>query len=838
MTKMKNFSWAKTAVTLLFATFTSAGAWAQSESVELSLQTNDGNYLIQSVADWNNLAEYVADGNDCEGMTFLMTANIGSETAPVTMPIGRQIGPANNDAEKEQMRKRFAGTFDGGGNTLTIELSAKDLEEIEDPADPFYYNNGYCSPFAYVKNATIQNLHVAGTVTTYGQWASGLVGSTGNNKNDGICTIENCQVSVDIYANYESHNSKYGNHGGFIGIAEGKATIKNSWFDGKFLGVDYQYSAGFIGMNKGIRTELTNCLFNPSAINVEGNNITGSCEFVHDMNGGSHTLTDAYWVSHFGEPENAQGQKVVTEVAMEIPQGGGDYSYYVETVAAADFKEESENYYYIVKHNPTWEDLKNKMAAGGGIVLNAGNAAIIAGSEDEALVVPAGKEFTLKLDGTLDRDLMLAEAKANGYVIKVEQGGTLTINGGTITGGHNTGNGGGIYNAGTLNLIGVTIKDNFITQGDGAGIYNAGTLTIDGATITGNLSKNVNSKGVGVYVAEGSSISIQGDVQIHDNIYKNQTPTVVTAPNNLYLNTAMTINGNIEGSNIGMHASSDMVFTSGLKNNKNGSLDNFTCDKEGFEIVWNEGETEARLSCKTILVLANNETNSGNLSDYNNKVAKVILSGRTLVKDGNWNTLCLPFALSNFNGTPLADAIVMEFNTKTSDFANGTLTLNFANVTSIKAGKPYIVKWTSGQDIVAPEFVGVTVKNTAAETINPNGAVSFVGSYDPVSIGSEGDKTKLYMGANNTLYYPNGEMTIGACRAYFQLNNGIVAGDLANGVRSIVLNFDDEATGIVSIAKETEIVKEGWFSLNGMKLDKQPTTKGLYIQNGRKVIVK
>ena len=123
-------------------------------------------------------------------------------------------------------------------------------------------------------------------------------------------------------------------------------------------------------------------------------------------------------------------------------------------------------------------------------------------------------------------------------------------------------------------------------------------------------------------------------------------------------------------------------------------------------------------------------------------------------------------------------------------------------------------------------------------TINPHGDVSFVGSYDPVSIGSEGDKTKLYMGANNTLYYRNGEMTICACRAYFQLNNGIVAGDLANGVRSIVLNFDDEATGIVSIAQETEIVKEGWFSLNGMKLDKQPTTKGLYIQNGRKVIVK
>lgn len=799
---MKNFSWAKTAVTLLFATFTSAGAWADGYSTETD-------NLITSENDWNTLAEYVADGNDCEGMTFKLTDNIS-----ISRPLGQQMGSGKDT------RKRFAGTFDGNNKVLNITMNTAD--------DAYWhYEKGYCSPFAYTQNVSIKDLHVTGSVTTTGPWASGLVGS-----GEGTTNIENCQVSVEIEANYVSHDNKYGNHGGFIGIAEGKATISNSWFDGKFLGLDYQYSAGFIGLNKGKATTLTDCLFNPSEINITGNNITGSCEFVHDLNSGTHTLTNAYWVSHFGEPENAQGQKVVTSLSEAFNPQAENYSYYVKVVVAADGKE-----YYIVKHNPTWENLKNEMAAGGEITLTA---EIIAGSEDEALVVPDGVTVTLTLNGTLDRDLMLAEAKANGYVIKVEQGGTLTINGGTITGGHNTSNGGGIYNEGTLNINGVTIKDNFITQGNGGGIYNAGTLTINGATITGNLSKNVNSKGVGVYVAENGSISIKGDVQIHDNIYKNQTPTVVTAPNNLYLNTAMTINGSIEGSNIGMHASSDMVFTSGLKNNNNGSLDIFTCDKEGFEIVWNDDETEARLS-ETILVLANNETNSQNLSDYDNKVAKVILSGRTLAKDGNWNTLCLPFGLTSFTGTPLQGATVMKFKTETSKFENGTLTLDFTKVNSIEAGKPYIVKWTSGQDIVDPEFVGVTVKNTAAETINPNGAVSFVGSYDPVSIGSE-DKTKLYMGVNSdnesTLYYPSGAMTIGACRAYFQLNNGIVAGNPANGVRSIVLNFDDEATGIVSIAQETEIVKEGWFSLNGMKLDKQPTTKGLYIQNGRKVIVK
>jgi hypothetical protein len=117
-------------MTLLFATFTSAGAWA-----DYSTETVN---LIQSEADWNNLAEYVASGKDCAGMTFQLTEDIS-----VTRPIGRQIGevkPNATNAEKEQQRRRFAGTFDGNGNTLTIALNSDD-------ENYWQYEKGYCSPF-------------------------------------------------------------------------------------------------------------------------------------------------------------------------------------------------------------------------------------------------------------------------------------------------------------------------------------------------------------------------------------------------------------------------------------------------------------------------------------------------------------------------------------------------------------------------------------------------------------------------------------------------------------------------------------------------------------------
>ena len=51
-------------------------------------------------------------------------------------------------------------------------------------------------------------------------------------------------------------------------------------------------------------------------------------------------------------------------------------------------------------------------------------------------------------------------------------------------------------------------------------------------------------------------------------------------------------------------------------------------------------------------------------------------------------------------------------------------------------------------------------------------AVSFKGSYNPVSFGNEGDNSNLYLGTDNKLHHPDNNMTIGSCRAYFQIGYG------------------------------------------------------------------
>jgi hypothetical protein len=169
---------------------------------------------------------------------------------------------------------------------------------------------------------------------------------------------------------------------------------------------------------------------------------------------------------------------------------------------------------------------------------------------------------------------------------------------------------------------------------------------------------------------------------------------------------------------------------------------------------------------------------------------------------------------------------------ESSSFSNGTLTLTFAKATSIEAGKPYIIKWTNDSPLESPTFTGVTIANATANVETYN--VDFIGIYSPLNI-TAADNTMLYLSTDNTLYYPNAAMTIDAFRAYFQLK-GITAADLPQS--AIVLNFDAEGTTSLNSLTPALSQGEGVYTLDGRKLNAMPTQKGVYIVNGKKVVIK
>ena len=249
--------------------------------------------------------------------------------------------------------------------------------------------------------------------------------------------------------------------------------------------------------------------------------------------------------------------------------------------------------------------------------------------------------------------------------------------------------------------------------------------------------------------------------------------------------------------------------------------------------------------------LADDSDNSETLTAYNGlTVESITLTGRTLYKDGSWNTLCLPFEVIP-GEDPLTGygMVAMTLDTKNCGFSNGTLTLSFSDVAGnpIPAGTPFIVKWpknTNNPTIVDPTFSNVTISNELNNqvcTINDEMSITFKGTYAPVSFDEEGDNTVLYLGADNTLYYPSGAMTIGAQRAFFQLN-GLTAGPASSGslIKAFNLNFGEE-TGIEEVNGYGLWVNgygAGWYSLDGCHLGSKPTDAGLYIHNGVKVLIK
>lgn len=242
------------------------------------------------------------------------------------------------------------------------------------------------------------------------------------------------------------------------------------------------------------------------------------------------------------------------------------------------------------------------------------------------------------------------------------------------------------------------------------------------------------------------------------------------------------------------------------------------------------------------VVLADNNDNSDIITTHDKKKVCVSLNNRTLYKDGEWNTLCLPFDLSadQIANSDLAGADIRALSS--GSVSGGVLTLNFTGegvITSITAGTPYIIKWDkvngyesadpNTRDIKNPVFNGVTIDKTKHDVTFDGG--KFVGTYESQTF-TNTNTSILFVGNYSTLYYPQNGASIGAQRAYFQIGT--------NSVRAFNLNFgDDEVTGILSTTNLTNYTNSGaWYDLSGRKLNEKPVKKGVYVQNGKKIVIK
>ena len=231
--------------------------------------------------------------------------------------------------------------------------------------------------------------------------------------------------------------------------------------------------------------------------------------------------------------------------------------------------------------------------------------------------------------------------------------------------------------------------------------------------------------------------------------------------------------GSMEFSNMEFAANGTALAPEGL----NG------CNETYYSMIMPADTVTITLVGRPTLALFDNDRqewpkNNSRISMNDGLNCNVQLNGRTLYKDGRWNLLCLPFGLSDFTGTPLEGAEVRTMAT-TSTYASGTLTLDFTDpLTAMEAGKPYLVRWVSGDNITDPVFNNITIVGNTSEIVSADNNIRFVGNYTNTSLDANTTEF-LYFDADCQLHYPYGaDYDLSALRGYFEvtLQNGVQVG--------------------------------------------------------------
>ena len=537
--------------------------------------TAEDPYLIENAHDWEVFTHKISLGIDVEKYYKLnKNLSIGTQSEPITTIVGTD-------------EHQFCGHFDGGWHTLEIHMERTG----EQYAAPFgVISNADIKNLAVTGTIKTNHKYAAGIVAfPYGtSTISNCISSVEIDCSDIItvdpakpndCShgglvakvvkdnnlrIENCIFNGSIVDKKTEKTAQ--RCAGFCSFREGSITYKNCTMAGTIsiaaAGALTDNTANF---HRNPGGTFTNAYYiTPSAQqSIQGTEITSSAEPPTDGIYRKYTVSaNNYYVlggiisgleittfTYTGSVIPVD--PVITYYGWTLAKGTdytvgltyseteeGDYSsidniqtagYYKMTITGINNYGGSKVYtIHVVDVITSWLALKNALKDASGTISVYRDLSDV--SNDGALVVSGN--MVLDLNGhTLNRN-RTEEEEADGCVIKVLSGASLTIINGTITGGRNSGSGGGIYSEGNLTLNDVVVVNNKCTA-TGGGIYcKTGSFNMTGGGIIRNQTTVDGSAagGGGIYadlvaefemnnvtVTENSTISKGGGIRLHIN---------------------------------------------------------------------------------------------------------------------------------------------------------------------------------------------------------------------------------------------------------------------------------------------------------------------------------
>jgi uncharacterized repeat protein (TIGR02543 family) len=269
------------------ATVTLYAKWGSFDPAHLSVSGNE--YTIHTTTGWDLFCALLA-GNSA-GFFTGKTVKLAADITVTTM-----AGSWTSDSDYHA----FTGTFNGQGHTLTLNYSS---------------NETHCAPFRVIDGATIQNLHLAGTINAGDQFAA-MVGHS-----YGDCNFTNCRSSITI----NSSRSGYGTHGGFVGrVRTGTSNFVGCVFDGFFSGPNTHAWGGFVGhVESTSHANFTDCLFAPANTSFDFDTYDSQtfARLRYD-NPAYATFTNCYYTKVLGGAQGIQAYSITGATYVTVAFSG------------------------------------------------------------------------------------------------------------------------------------------------------------------------------------------------------------------------------------------------------------------------------------------------------------------------------------------------------------------------------------------------------------------------------------------------------------------------------------------------------------------------------------
>lgn len=271
---------------------------------------------------------------------------------------------------------------------------------------------------------------------------------------------------------------------------------------------------------------------------------------------------------------------------------------------------------------------------------------------------------------------------------------------------------------------------------------------------------------------------------------------------------------------------SDGFYTFEIVNNRNRTTDFMVGETKVGELAKgaNSGAIvtstfiNVRVSGNPKISVKKNSTSVTDNIDYILAIKTAPLNVSTTVTSAGYATYVPSYDL-NFTGKEIK-AYKVKVSTK------GVATLN--EVANVPAGTPVLLYKDGG----ATENIPVM---TGAAAVEENDLVA--GPVETLAT-TDGDYKNMILnnvGGKIGFYFANGK-TVAANRAYLHIASTLAPD--ASESRMVMVFADDEATAVFDLNDNSEMINNNWYDLQGRRVDGSRLNPGIYIVNGRKVVVK